>query len=119
MPWLPLLLRALLALALVAGGIPGVAMADHVPAAQAAPADAGPELPPCHGKPEPAPLPADDCCGSADLPGCDCPCMSQLAAVEGLPLILPAPTPASTPAPLASASVPAGIAATPLRPPIA
>lgn len=119
MPWLPLLLRALLALALVAGGIPGVVMADHVPAAQAAAADAGPELPPCHGKPEPAPPPADDCCGSADLPGCDCPCMSQLAAVELLPLQLAEPAPASTPVLPASPRLPAGVAATPLRPPIA
>jgi len=119
MSWLPLLLRTLLALALVAGGVPGVAMADHAPAMQATVAEAGPELPPCHGKPEPVPPPADECCGSADLPGCDCPCMSQLAVVERLPLKLAEPMPASRPILAGSPSLPAGVAATPLRPPIA
>ncbi|KAA2285963.1 CopL family metal-binding regulatory protein [Arenimonas fontis] len=139
MPWLSLLLRALLSLALVAGGIPGAAMAshaavDHAATHQAATdqaatadtmagvtADAGAGLPPCHGEPEPASQPpaGDDCCGSPEHPGCDCPCLGHLAAVERLPPKLVPPVPAAAPSPDPSPSPPAGIAATPLRPPIA
>lgn len=118
-----LLLRCLLALALVVQGLPVFVMDAHAHEAAAVAAatdDAGASMPGCHGD-DPAPAPvADlpDCCedGGSDC-GCDCLHASSLfATARGLPgASPPADEPPVRLVPGAASSAPLPS----LRPPIA
>lgn len=121
MSFLSLLLRCLLALALVAGGVPSVAMAgvhDHGNIVEAQPSG----MPSCHdidgGGAEPSAAGATDadCCGGAS---CQCDCLQHMPVValvlQGMEIaVLPAPAPAGS---LPSGHGPTG--SNSLRPPIA
>lgn len=112
-----LLLRCLLALALVAGGVPTYGMARDIP-----PQHAAPTMVSCHDVDAPAQATSNhdaavdaDCCDSAD---CLCDCLQHLPAatlarLALAALIFPAEAPASRSLPLSSPA-----ASTSLRPPI-
>lgn len=113
-----LLLRSLLALALVAYGLP-VAAAVHAHGPEAAQAVDDAASPPCHGQDSPPP-PAEssDCC-DGDGPACGCECLHAtpaLAAAARQPGSLPAAAARQAPTHLPS---PRDGPLPSLRPPIA
>lgn len=121
MPFLNLLLRCVLALALVAGGVPSLAMAgahDH----QVAVETQSSGMAGCHDvedvevKPATSASTDADCCGGAD---CQCDCLHHMPVVTILPQAMDIP---ALTAPDPAASLPSRhgvVAANPLRPPIA
>jgi hypothetical protein len=121
MPFFAVLLRCVLALALVAGGLPSPAMAGPHDHADVVEVQAS-AMPGCHdseaadAKPEAAGVTDTDCCGVAD---CQCDCLQHMPLVV---LVLPAMEIQVLPAPTPAASLPGRhglMASNSLRPPIA
>ena len=110
-----LLLRCLLALALVAGGVPTFGMAGERAHQDPAPAPTS-----CHDLEAPEPAAADhgadaDCCASTD---CLCDCLQHMpAAALAVPTLTTPVFPASAPSPRELASSSRAGTST-LRPPI-
>ena len=126
-----LLLRLLLALALVVNGTTGAMAAVHAHDAAAPMAVHAMGPMPAHGEADchgdgavakapskaPAQAPGDDCAGCASG-GCDCACMSLVHVTLPAPMTGLAPAPRIAPAPVPVASRAAPPLPHPIRPPI-